>query len=141
MDQYSFRCGVIDAFNEIVHAGVKRIAFSHATQNLDYFKHDLEYSKIACSKYATKYYVENDMLTTDLFNKRSTLNHHVIIYYTNDEDLNQYLNLKKEKLHLLENKEYSGQKRFIIAFKLGQLLCYSDNAIKQMIEENDDLEI
>ena len=29
LDEYSYQCGVIDAFNEVVRAGVKRIALSH----------------------------------------------------------------------------------------------------------------
>ena len=29
LDRYSYQCGVIDAFNEVVRAGVKRIALSH----------------------------------------------------------------------------------------------------------------
>lgn len=29
LDGYSYQCGVIDAFNEVVRAGVKRIALSH----------------------------------------------------------------------------------------------------------------
>ena len=31
IDKYSFRCGVIDCFNEMVAAGVKRMAFSHTS--------------------------------------------------------------------------------------------------------------
>ena len=29
LDLFSYQCGVIDAFNEVVKAGVKRIALSH----------------------------------------------------------------------------------------------------------------
>ena len=29
MDQFSYACGVMDAFNEVVKAGVKKLALSH----------------------------------------------------------------------------------------------------------------
>ena len=31
IDVYSYRCGVIDCFNEMVRAGLKKIALSHPT--------------------------------------------------------------------------------------------------------------
>ena len=34
LDSFSYQCGVIDAFNEVVKAGVKRIALSHPTDTL-----------------------------------------------------------------------------------------------------------
>ena len=32
MDKYSYQCGVIDAFNEVVRAGVKRLTLAHPTE-------------------------------------------------------------------------------------------------------------
>ena len=35
IDPYSYQCGMIDAFNEVVKAGGKRLALSHPVDTLE----------------------------------------------------------------------------------------------------------
>lgn len=139
IDTYSFRCGVIDAFSEVVHAGVKRIAFSHATTDYQLFLDDIAYARITCQKYDTKMYVEEEMLTTDLFAKSTSYHHYVVILYLHDEDLESYLALKAKKRACQAAGTYD-QHRHEIATALGKLLSYSDDRIEAFIKQNHDKE-
>ena len=35
IDPYSYQCGIIDCFNEMIRAGLKRIALSHPTASVE----------------------------------------------------------------------------------------------------------
>lgn len=140
LDTYSFRCGVIDAFSEVVHAGVKRIAYSHATTDYQLFLDDISYAKIACQKYDIKMYIEEDMLTTDLFKQSDSKDHYVVILYLHDKDLKEYLDLKEKKRVCLEQGTYD-MHRHEIAQTLGHLLSYSDERIEAFIANNPDKEM
>ena len=35
IDSYSYQCGVIDCFNEMVRAGLKKIALSHPSASIE----------------------------------------------------------------------------------------------------------
>ena len=67
MDQFSYACGVMDAFNEVVKAGVKKLALSHPFD----WNHDAEPLIQEAHKISEKYgnymMVEKELLITDLF--------------------------------------------------------------------------
>ena len=67
MDKYSYQCGVMDAFNEVVRAGVKRLALAHPCDTREERDSYLDYAQQLCEKYGNHMYVENDSLLTDLF--------------------------------------------------------------------------
>lgn len=123
-----FRHGVIDAFCEIVRAGVKRIAFSHATSDIDTFRRDFHHAYACAKKYGIQYYIEENLIETRLFHNSG---HLVIIFYSNQKDIEAYLQLKKEILET-KNPSLSLQKEF--ARRLGYLLSYSNQRIEEMIE-------
>mgnify|MGYP006974119394 CR=1 FL=1 len=52
LDSFSYQCGVIDAFNEVVKAGVKRIALSHPTDTLAECQALIPFSEQICRQYA-----------------------------------------------------------------------------------------
>ena len=61
-----YRCGVIDAFNEVVKAGVKDLALSHPSTQEE-IEEVIPFAKQICEKYGTHYEVEPNLLITDLF--------------------------------------------------------------------------
>ena len=67
LDSFSYQCGVIDAFNEVVKAGVKRIALSHPTDTLAECQALIPFSEQICRQYGNHFYVEQEPLLTDLF--------------------------------------------------------------------------
>lgn len=123
-----FRHGVIDAFCEIVKAGVKKIAFSHATNDLDLFANDLIHAYACAKKYDISFYIEENLIQTSLFHNSGN---HVIIFYSNNKDIEDYLELKKQILNnphptIEELKDYGRE--------LGRLLSYNNDRIEAMIE-------
>lgn len=140
MDAYSYHCGVIDAFNEIVKAGVKRLALSHPIDDEVMLQRLAEFSKSICAKYKTQYYIEKELLITDLFPKEANSNTYSILYYKDKEVLTTYLSLKETKKELLLQQQYTSTKRKDIAYQFGKLLSYSDTAIIKLIQDNQDKE-
>ena len=53
LDRYSYQCGVIDAFNEVVRAGVKRIALSHPADSREEAMELIPFSQQICQQYET----------------------------------------------------------------------------------------
>ena len=51
LDGYSYQCGVIDAFNEVVRAGVKRIALSHPVDSREEAMELIPFSQQICQQY------------------------------------------------------------------------------------------
>ena len=67
LDGYSYQCGVIDAFNEVVRAGVKRIALSHPVDTKEEAMELIPFSQQICQQYGNHFYLEESPLLTDLF--------------------------------------------------------------------------
>ena len=67
LDLFSYRCGVIDCFNEMVAAGVKGLALSHPVDTREELDALVAYAHESCRRYHTKLYPECDQLVTDLF--------------------------------------------------------------------------
>lgn len=67
IDSYSYQCGVIDCFNEMVRAGLKKIALSHPSASIEERNDLIPFSQEICQKYGTHFYAEDDPLLTDLF--------------------------------------------------------------------------
>ena len=60
IDSYSYQLGIIDCFNEMVNAGVKRIAMSHPRRTAEERDQYLEACREICSQYGTMMYAEDD---------------------------------------------------------------------------------
>lgn len=140
LDSFSYQCGVMDAFQEVVSAGIKRLALSHPCTSQEEWPHLLEYGETLCRKYGTRMYEETSLLVSDLFPASQCKHQKVMIFYLDPQDLQQYLNLKQQKETLLTNNQYCGQARRKIAEEFGALLSYSDEAIATRIDLNPELE-
>ena len=135
LDEYSYQCGVIDAFNEVVRAGVKRIALSHPVDTKEEAMELIPFSQQICQQYGNHFYLEESPLLTDLFPISLNKGKYNIIYYRQEEDLRQYLALKKRKQQLLDQQAYQGEARRQIAEEYGKLLSYSPEAIERYLAQ------
>lgn len=141
IDQFSFVCGAMDCFNEVLAADVKNLAFGSPEKDKSERDRQLEPAIDICKKYGTKYYVEDEAFLTDLFPLSANQDTYLIIFYKHDCYIEQYLELKRRKADLVERKEYKGEARFQIAYDLGKLLSYSDEAIQEKVEKNTEKEV
>lgn len=140
LDGYSYQCGVIDAFNEVVRAGVKRIALSHPVDTKKEMMELIPFSQQICQQYGNRFYLEESPLLTDLLPISLNKGKYNIIYYRQEEDIRQYLALKKRKQQLLEQQAYQGEARRQIAVDYGKLLSYSQEAIERYLAQNKEKE-
>ena len=140
LDQFSYQCGVIDAFNEVVKAGVKRIALSHPTDTREEAQALIPFSEEICQKYGTHFYLEDEPLLTDLFPISMNKGKWNIIYWREKEDLDSYLQIKADKQALLASGEYCAEARRQIALRFGQLLSYPEERSLALMAENKELE-
>lgn len=135
IDPFSYQLGVMDCFNEMVHAGVKRIALSHPSKTKEERDGFLESAGELCQRYGTKLYPEDEPLITDLFPRQLNENTWNIIFYREEKDLEEYKRLKQKKRELEEAHAYTGEARRKIAEGFGQLLGYTEEAIERKIRE------
>lgn len=140
VDLYFYNCGVIDCFNEIVHAGVKRLALTRPCGSKKERDEYLDFVKVSCGDYNTKYYAEDEQFLTDLFPISMNKRKFNFVLYSEDSALSEYLALKEKKKELIRAREYKGEKRTEIAKAYGRLLSYSGEAAERMIAENQEKE-
>ena len=140
IDVYSYRCGVIDCFNEMVRAGLKKIALSHPTDTKEERDQLIGFSEKICQQYGNRFYIEDQPLLTDLFPVSMNRGKYNIIYYRDPADLAEYLSIKADKEKLLQSGTYISQERLSIAKRYGKLLSYSDEGILRLIEQNNEKE-
>lgn len=129
-ENMDFRNGVNDAFCEIVRAGVKKLALSHATDDEETFAKEFHSAYQCVKKYNIKMYVEEDLIETLLFDISGCK---VIIFYSEDRDIEDYIALK----HAIRNNDHpSLEDKKAYAQELGRLLSYSPKRIEDMILSN-----
>ncbi|MFQ7451174.1 MAG: hypothetical protein ACLRNQ_06760 [Flavonifractor plautii] len=67
IDPYSYQCGVIDCFNEMVRSGVKALALSHPMDSAAERDALIPFARSCCHQYGNQLYIEDTPLLTDLF--------------------------------------------------------------------------
>ena len=140
LDTFSYQCGVIDAFNEVVRAGVKRLALAHPCDTMEQRDSYLGFARKICDKYGNHMYVENDSLLTDLFPISMNKDKYNIIFARDLKDIEYYVELHVRKRELIAQGLYHGDARRQIAVDFGHLLSYTDEAIERLIAANTELE-
>ena len=115
----------MDAFCEIVAAGVKKIAFSHATDDEELFQSDLMAAYYCTKKYQIQMYIEEQLVETLLFKNSGSK---VIIFYRDPKDIEDYTALKSSPQRTFEEKTAAAK-------ELGRLLSYHPKRIEEMIEK------
>lgn len=139
IDAYSYQCGVMDCFSEMVKAGLKRIALSHPSASKELRDQYVPFAQMISEKYQIHFYLDDDPLITDLFPASMNKNTYNIIFYKDEKDIEEYKTLKKLKVKSVEQHEYDTY-RFEIAYRFGKLLSYSDETIQNYIQNNDEKE-
>jgi len=127
-DRRSFALGMINAFAEIVAAGVKPLALSPPLDE-DLFEDIREGSDAIVADWGVVSYIERDLLETDLFPAEMTRGIIAILYCASREVLDAYLALKEERADLVDRGAYEGLQRRAIAERFGRLLGYSEETI------------
>ena len=139
IDEYSYQCGVMDCFNEMVKAGLKPIALAHPFRLKSQRDSYIPFVQRITEKYHTHYYLDDDPLITDLFPYSMTLGTFNIIFYKKETDIEEYEKLKAWKALALKNKECAVC-REAIAVRFGELLGYKREMIREYIDGNTEKE-
>lgn len=140
IDGYSYQLGVMDAFLEMVAAGVKRLALSHPFACAEEMDNCREAVEELCQGYGAGCYREESLLVTDLFPAKDGKGVCVYLLYKDEKVLEEYLELKKEKERLTALGLYEGEARERLAIRFGGLLSYGEEASRRLIEKNQDRE-
>ncbi len=132
IDRRSYDLGIIFAFGEMIHVGLKKLALSApmAPEAMDGLMDEAQ--RIAQLN-QVELYREADFLVTDLFPSEVTDGKHVLLIYRGSTK-QEYLDLKAEKARLVQAGQYHGAARREIARRFGQLLSYPDETINNMLE-------
>ena len=136
---YWYHCGVMDAFCEIVAAGLKKLALSHPINSEEELCSLLPYAKQLCRQYGIQYYEDRELLITDLFPFRLNKGHYNILFFREAATLQAYLALKKRKEDALRLGIYE-QQRTKLALDFGELLSYDLESCLKKLEENTEKE-
>ena len=139
IDDYSYQCGVMDCFNEMVKAGLKRIALAHPSRTKGQRDAYIPFAEMITKKYQTHYYLDDDPLITDLFPYSLNKGTYNIIFYKEKQDIEAYITLKAQKAAALKEGRYADCRNHIAA-SFGKLLSYSDETIQTYIEHNTEKE-
>ena len=140
LDHFSYRCGVIDCFNEMVRAGLKPMALAHPCPTPAERDRYLPFCGEICRRYGTKFFPEDALLLTDLFPLSANRGTYNIIFYRDEAVRRAYEALKAEKAALQAAGQYRGEPRRRLACRLGALLGYPEADCLRMIAANADRE-
>lgn len=140
MDSFSYQCGVIDCFNEMVRAGLKPLALAHPCGTAAERDAFLPFCREICAQYGTRFFTEDDPLLTDLFPLSLNRDKFNILFYREEKARLGYLALKKEKRSLIAQGAYCGEKRRELACRFGALLGYPRERCLALIAENTEKE-
>ena len=130
MDRFrlGMHVGEIKAWCEAAKNDAKKMSLSAPFKPEEYEDinpYMIEYAE----KNSVKYYLEKELIQTDLFGDIDLSGIWVFIIYKHPEILEEYLALKQEKARLIQQDEYIGEKRRKIAIGFGKLLGYSEESI------------
>ena len=134
LDQRSFQLGMIYAFAEIVSSGCKRLALSPAL-TLDEFVILWDDVQKISKEFGLKLMIDDDFMTTKLFNPEYTKGKRVIHIAVDQETLDEYQNLKELKMSSIEKRSLTEEIELELAWGMGKLLSYSDKAIEGLLEK------
>ena len=140
IDNYSYHLGAADCFCEMVAAGVKRIALSHPCDSREERDTFLPAFEKLARRYHVQFHVEDEPLLTDLFPVSMNRGRYNVIFYVSAEDIQAYLQLKRDKQQLVDEGRYEGEARRDIAVRYGKLLSYSDGGIERLLRQNNERE-
>lgn len=137
LDQKSFQIGRLvgsmNAWCEAARGGAKQMSLSSPFSSAEY-EVMLPYMEAAAKQYGIGFYLEKDLMTTDLFTEYEMKGRWVFIIYDKEETIQGYLSLKAKKEKLEKERKYEGEARTDIAVRLGKLLGYSEAYISRRLQ-------
>jgi len=134
LDPSSYHLGMIYAFAEVVASGCKRLALSPAMTEKQ-LKAIIDQVRLIAREYDLVLDVDDDFLTTKLFNPEYTHGKHVIHMAAEQATIDEYKALKEFKRGHIEAGTLTEDVEREIAWKLGRLLSYSDEAITRLMKK------
>jgi hypothetical protein len=129
-DSASYHVGINTAFAEVVGMGCKKLALS-SPLSTDEFNDVFEPTKLAVEEYGVQIYVEEDLLSTLLFDADIAKNLKVIMIAASKAVFDEYFSLKEMKKQNLAEK--SREIEVEIARRFGTLLSYDLFMIEKLI--------
>jgi len=129
VDRRSFALGMINAFAEMVAAGVKPLALSPPIDD-ELFESICKGSDEIVANWKVASVVESELIETDLFPASMTHGITVILYAGSEDVLEQYHALKTKRAEMIANGSYEGDNRRSIALRFGRLLGYSEENLQ-----------
>jgi len=132
LDARSYHLGMIYAFAEAVASGCKRLALSPAMTRSQ-LKEVIDQARLIAGEYGLLMEVDDDFLTTKLFNPEYTRGKYVIHIAAEQTTLDEYTALKEYRRRHVEAGTLTEDIEVEIAWKLGRLLSYSDIAIEGLL--------
>jgi hypothetical protein len=132
LDQRSYQLGMIYAFAEIVGSGCKRLALS-PTLTGDQFDAIWDDVKLIAEEHSLILNIDDDFLVTRLFNPEYSRGKRVIHIAAERETLGEYGRLKELRKCSLEGSVLTEEVELELAWGLGRLLSYSDEAIRGLL--------
>jgi hypothetical protein len=128
----SFQLGMINCFAEMVAVGVKRLAISPPLHPEEY-RRIREASEAIVTGSGIRSYLEKSLIVTDLQSSDFTRGRWSILYFREEETLEAYLALKKQKEVLEARNAYTSEARRRISTEFMRLLSYPEEAIQEKI--------
>jgi hypothetical protein len=133
----SFQLGMINCFAEMVAVGVKRLAISPPLHPEEY-RRIREASEAIVTGSGIRSYLETSLIVTDLQSSDFTRGRWSILYFREEETLEAYLALKKQKEVLEARNAYTSEARRRISTEFMRLLSYPEEAIQEKISGGGD---
>ena len=128
----SYVIGMNYAFAEVVGSGVKQMGLSPPL-TLDEFEAIIDDTKEIAAEYGVTLHVDDSFLETLLFDPAYTRGKTVIHFADSPETVQAYKQLRDRKNRLQELGRLTREAEEEIAWGLGRLLSYSDEAIRGLI--------
>lgn len=134
IDRISFKLGMINCFAEMVACGVKKLALSPPLSPNDY-ETIRKYSDKIVEEFDINFFIEEDLLITDLQSEDFTRGKCSILYFKDPEILDEYLALKEKKREMEQKGHYDEHARKKISRKFMRLLSYPEEKIKEKLSQ------
>jgi hypothetical protein len=133
LDWKSYNLGVIMGFAECVGAGVKKLGLS-ASMSSDEYDMIIDDVKLIAKDNRVLLYTDEDFLETVLFPAAYTRGKTVIHIYQNQSTNDEYLELHDKKRMHEAAGTLTDEIQRELAWSLGRLLSYSDEAIQRRLK-------
>lgn len=136
IDPYSYHCGVMDSFCEIVAAGIKPMALSHPFASREERSEYREYVRKLADQYGVLLAEEDSLPVTLLFPAEVCEKAYVFLFLGSSAVQERYLALRDQTAELRRSGQYDTQAQLTAAREFGSLLGYTSEAVERMIAAN-----